>query len=152
MSNFTGCKCRPLVCTARYCFGPIAYVTGEPFNGVPTLYIALLNRFRRDNPALHELSNLRFLDCPDPNLLAYAKATADRRNIVIAIVNLDPHGLHAGDIDLPLDAWGIAEDQVFSLEEAFTGRRIEWRGARQRLALDPQQNPAVLFRLVVADL
>src|SRR5947209_10663131 len=27
--------------------------------------IAVLNRFRRENPALHELTNLRFLDCPD---------------------------------------------------------------------------------------
>ena len=35
--------------------------------------IAVLNRFRRNNPALHELTNLRFLDCADPNILAYAK-------------------------------------------------------------------------------
>ena len=58
--------------------------------------IAILNRFRRDNPALHELTNLRFLDCPDPNILAYAKMSADRGNIVIAVVNLDPHGVHGG--------------------------------------------------------
>ncbi len=40
--------------------------------------VAILNRFRRDNPALHELANLRFLDCPDPNIVVYAKA--DRRS------------------------------------------------------------------------
>ena len=58
--------------------------------------VAILNRFRRDNPALHELTNLRFLDCPDPNILAYAKMSADGSNIVIAVVNLDPHGVHGG--------------------------------------------------------
>ena len=68
--------------------------------------IAILNRFRRDNPALHELTNLRFLDCPDPNILAYAKMSADRRNIVIAVVNLDPHGVHGGDVTLPLRRMG----------------------------------------------
>src|SRR5438552_1013592 len=51
--------------------------------------IAILNRFRRENPAVQELTNLRFLDCADPNLLAYAKATANRSNIVIAVVNLE---------------------------------------------------------------
>ena len=110
--------------------------------------IRVLNRFRRDNPALHEFANLRFLDCADPNILAYAKATADRGNIVIAVVNLDPHGVHAGEIILPLDALGLAPDQEFSVEEAFTGRVLKWRGARQHLALDPQANPALLFRLL----
>ena len=112
--------------------------------------IAILNRFRRENPALHELTNLRFLDCADPNILAYAKATADRGNIVIAVVNLDPHGAHGGEIVLPLAEWGVAEAQEFFVEEAFTGRVTAWRGNRQRLVLDPQTNPAYLFRLLPA--
>ena len=32
------------------------------------------------------LLHMRFLDCADPNILAYAKATADRGNIVIALL------------------------------------------------------------------
>jgi starch synthase (maltosyl-transferring) len=110
--------------------------------------IAILNRFRRENPALHELTNLRFLDCADPNLLAYAKATTDRSNIVIIVVNLDPHAVHGGEIMLPLSEWGLAEAQEFFVEEAFTGRVIGWRGNRQHLVLDPQTHPALLFRLL----
>ena len=112
--------------------------------------IAILNRFRRENPALHELTNLRFLDCADPNILAYAKATADRGNIVIAVVNLDPHGAHGGEIVLPLAEWGVAEAKEFFVEEAFTRRVTAWRGNRQHLVLDPQTNPAYLFRLLPA--
>ena len=112
--------------------------------------IAILNRFRRENPALHELTNLRFLDCADPNILAYAKVTADRRNIVIVIVNLDPHGIHGGEVMLPLAQWGVSEEQDFLVEEAFTGRVVAWRGNRQNLVLDPQTNPAQLFRLLPA--
>jgi starch synthase (maltosyl-transferring) len=112
--------------------------------------IAILNRFRRENPALHELSNLRFLDCADPNILAYAKATADRTNIVVAVVNLDPHGIHGGEIVLPLAEWGRSGEQEFLVEEAFTGRVLSWRGDRQHLVLDPQTNPAQLFRLLPA--
>jgi starch synthase (maltosyl-transferring) len=121
--------------------------------------IAILNRFRRDNPALHELTNLRFLDCADPNMLAYAKATpmapgdreGDRGNIVIAVVNLDPHGVHGGEVILPLHEWGISVDQEFFVEEAFTGHVAAWRGERQHLVLDPQAHPALLFRVIAAD-
>jgi starch synthase (maltosyl-transferring) len=110
--------------------------------------IAILNRFRRDNPALHELANLRFLDCPDPNILAYAKVSADRGNIIIAVVNLDPHGVHGGNLALPLHDWGIDPGQEFWLEEAFTGHVSSLRGARQHVVLDPQINPALLYRVL----
>jgi starch synthase (maltosyl-transferring) len=112
--------------------------------------IAVLNRFRRENLALHEFTNLRFLDCADPAILAYAKSTADRSNIVIVVVNLDPHAVHEGDVVLPLDALGLAPDREFSVEEAFTGRPLKWRGERQHLTLDPQRNPALLFRVLTA--
>jgi starch synthase (maltosyl-transferring) len=113
--------------------------------------IAALNHFRRDNPALHELTNLRFLDCPDPNLLAYAKVSTDRDNIVIAVVNLDPQGVHGGYVTLPLSEWGIEPDQEFWLEEAFTGHVLSWRGERQHLVLDPRINPALLYRVLPAN-
>jgi starch synthase (maltosyl-transferring) len=112
--------------------------------------IAILNRFRRESPALHELANLRFLESADPNILAYAKATADRRNIVIVVVNLDPFGTHGGEVMLPLSEWNVEETQEFFVEEAFTGRVAAWRGNRQQLVLDPQTNPALLFRLLPA--
>ena len=112
--------------------------------------IRILNRFRRDNPALHEFLNLRFLDCPDPNILAYAKTSADRANTVIVAVNLDPHGAHESEIELPLAEFGLAADGEFSLEEAFTRRVVTCRGARQRLRLEPEINPSMIFRLLPA--
>ncbi|HEV2099026.1 MAG TPA: DUF3416 domain-containing protein, partial [Stellaceae bacterium] len=109
--------------------------------------IAALNRFRRANPALQEFTNLRFLDCRDDNILAYAKATADRSNIVLAVVNLDPFAVHAGEIMLPLDDWGLAEDAEFTLAAAFTDERLAQTGARVHCRLDPEANPALLFRV-----
>jgi len=114
--------------------------------------IAILNRFRRENPALQELSNLRFIDCPDPHILAYAKATADRSNVVIVAVNLDPHAAHAADLFLPLGVLGLSAERAFSVEEAFTARIVSWHGERQHLYLDPETTPALLFRVLPADL
>jgi starch synthase (maltosyl-transferring) len=110
--------------------------------------IRIVNRFRRDNPALQEFLNLRFLDCPDPNILAYAKTSADKGNTVIVAVNLDPHAVHEGEIELPLAEFGLKADAEFSLEEAFTQRVATCRGIRQRLRLDPQINPSMIFRLL----
>ncbi|MFL5267700.1 MAG: maltotransferase domain-containing protein [Stellaceae bacterium] len=109
--------------------------------------IALLNRFRRNNPAMQEFFNLRFLGCADPNILAYTKISADRTNIVIIVVNLDPHGAHDDGIELPLGELGLPADAEFVLAEAFTGRAVFCRGAHQRFRLDPQSNPALIFRL-----
>ena len=112
--------------------------------------IRILNRFRRDNPALQEFLNLRFIDCPDPNILAYAKTSADMANTVIVAVNLDPHVAHESEIELPLTEFGLAADAEFSLEEAFTRRVVTCRGARQRLRLEPEINPSMIFRLLPA--
>jgi starch synthase (maltosyl-transferring) len=113
--------------------------------------VAILNRFRRNNPALQEFLNLRFVVCDDANILCYAKFSACRDNVVIVAVNLDPHAAHEGEVVLPLTDLGLGGDSLFLLEEAFTRRLIACRGARQRFHLDPEANPAMIFRLLTAD-
>jgi len=113
--------------------------------------IRTLNRLRRDNPAMQEFLNLRFLACAEPNILCYAKVSANRANMVIVAVNLDPYAAHEGDIELPLAEFGLPADADFVLEEAFTGRVVTWRGRRQHVHLDPETNPALIFRLLSAD-
>jgi starch synthase (maltosyl-transferring) len=112
--------------------------------------IAVLNRFRRANPAMQEFLNLRFLNCADPNILAYAKISLERNNIVIVVVNLDPHGAHEDTVELPLGEFGVPTDGEFLLDEAFTQRAVTCRGAYQRFHLDPAANPALVFRLLPA--
>lgn len=112
--------------------------------------IAALNRFRRNNPAMQEFLNLSFLNCGDPNIIAYAKLTTDRSNAVIIVVNLDPHGAHEDTVELPLTEFGLAADAEFVLEEALSGRAVACRGAHQRFHLDPEANPALVFRLLPA--
>jgi starch synthase (maltosyl-transferring) len=110
--------------------------------------IRVLNRFRRDNSAMQEFNNLRFLDCADPNILAYAKQSADRTNRIVGAVNLDPYEVREDDIELPLAEFDLAPSDGFVLEEAFSGQTLTRRGARLRLRLDPAATPAMLFRLL----
>ncbi len=110
--------------------------------------IRQLNRFRRDNPALQEFANLHFLESGDPDILAYAKISGDRANVVVIVVNLDPHASHDAAVALPLAGLGLSPDHAFHLEEAFTRTIASCRGASQRFHLDPELNPALLFRLL----
>jgi starch synthase (maltosyl-transferring) len=110
--------------------------------------IGVVNRLRRDNPAMQEFANLRFLSSDHPDILAYAKISDDRANAVIIVVNLDPHAAHEGNVQLPLAELGLTADRAFSLEEAFSRTVVNCRGADQRFRLDPETNPALIFRLL----
>jgi starch synthase (maltosyl-transferring) len=109
--------------------------------------IATLNRIRRDNPALHELTNLRFYPAQDDRVLFYGKMTADRGNMIFVAVNLDPTQPREAVIEFPIAEMHIAEVETFTAIELFTGTEHRWQGARQRLTLDPEINPAAIFRI-----
>jgi starch synthase (maltosyl-transferring) len=109
-------------------------------------FIARLNRIRRDNPALHELTNLRFHTAHDDNILFYGKATRARDNVIWIAVNLDPFAAHEARILLPLEELGIEEDTEIEVEELLEGRRFAWRGREQRIHLDPARNPCAIWR------
>jgi starch synthase (maltosyl-transferring) len=110
--------------------------------------ITLINRLRRENPALHHLANLRFYPADNPNVLFYGKATEDGANRVFVAINLDPFAAHEAVVEFPLAEIQIAEVETFTAIELFTDRQYQWQGARQRLILDPDVNPAAIFRIV----
>ncbi len=109
--------------------------------------IGALNRFRRANPALRLFANLTFCHTDDEHVLAYVKRTPDLGNIVLVIVNLDPFALHEAVVTLPLGELGLAPDSGIHLQEALSGTGFEARGIHHRFRLDPQLQPALVFRL-----
>ncbi len=110
-------------------------------------YIRDINLARRSNPALLQTSRLKFLSIDDPNIVGFVKANSDESNVVAVAIALsrEPH-----DIWLPLGEIEInvagERKLVAALENIVTGERhaIEWGGARFRI--DPQRDPALLFR------
>lgn len=110
-------------------------------------YIAAVNRIRRENPALQGLKNLRFHHASDDSVLFYGKAASDQDNLILIAVNLDPFETHESELHLPLGDIGVGEDDPFEVEELLTGQKHLWRGHRQRVRLDPHENPAAIFRV-----
>jgi starch synthase (maltosyl-transferring) len=109
--------------------------------------IARVNAIRRENPAFRHDRRLRFLTVDDEQLLAYAKSTPDLSNVIVVVVNLDPHHPHAGHVELPLSELGIDPGQPYQVDDLLGGARYLWHGARNYVALDPRALPAHVFRV-----
>ena len=108
--------------------------------------IRLLNQARRSNPALQSDWGLRFHEISNEMLLCYSKATEDRSNAVVVIVNLDPRHAHAGWVTLDTAALGIG-GRAYQMHDLLSGRRLLWSGARNYVALDPKLSPALVFQV-----
>jgi starch synthase (maltosyl-transferring) len=110
-------------------------------------FIAVLNRARRANPALQSDAGLRFLRVDNEQLMAYAKSTPDRSNIVVCIVNLDPHHAQSGWVEIDMDEFGLQPGQAYQLHDLISGTHYLWNGPRNYVSLDPQRMPAHVMQL-----
>ena len=110
-------------------------------------WIARLNKIRRENRALQLYDNLRFYQADNDAILFYAKMTAARDNIILVVVNLDPHRKQSSYIDVPIDQFGPMEGDIYQVHDLISDARYIWRGRRNYVELDPEIQPAHIFRV-----
>jgi starch synthase (maltosyl-transferring) len=111
-------------------------------------FIAVLNRARRDNPALHGNDGLRFVSVDNDQLIAYVKVSADRSNIVVCVVNLDTRHTHSGWVELDLASLGLEPQHAYQMHDVISDSHFMWSGPRNFVILDPQRCPAQVMRLL----
>lgn len=109
--------------------------------------IARANRVRRENPALQSDWSLRFHPVDNEQLICYSKSTNDLDNIIVAVVNLDPHHTQSGWVELPLDTFDLDPHHPYQVHDLISDARYLWQGARNYVELNPQVMPAHVFRL-----
>jgi len=110
-------------------------------------FIGLINRARHENPALQSNEKLRFHDIDNPEIIAYSKSSSDLENVVVTVVNLDPHHAHSGWLTLDLETLGIEAGQSYQMHDLLTGARYLWQGPTNYIHLDPGSVPAHIFRV-----
>jgi len=108
-------------------------------------FIARVNRIRRDNPALQSNNNLWFHAVNNEELICYSKHTEDLLNIILVVVNLNPHHTHSGWVHLPLEPWGLDAQQPYQVHELLSDARYVWHGADNYVELNPNVCPAHIF-------
>ncbi|HSN55562.1 MAG TPA: alpha-1,4-glucan--maltose-1-phosphate maltosyltransferase, partial [Candidatus Sulfomarinibacteraceae bacterium] len=109
--------------------------------------IAVVNGIRRDNPALHSNDGLRFLPVDNGQLLFYARTTPELDNVILVVVNLDPHHLHHGFVEVPIEDFGLGPGEPYQVHDLLGGGRYLWQGRRNYVRLDPASSPAQIYRL-----
>lgn len=109
--------------------------------------MARVNRARHENPAFASDANLRFQRLDNDQLIAYSKATDDRSNAVLVIVNLDSQYTQSGWVELSLDELGLDAQTPFQVHDLLTEARYRWQGSRNYVQLDPHVLPAHIFRI-----
>jgi starch synthase (maltosyl-transferring) len=110
-------------------------------------FIARLNTIRRENPALQRDDTLRFREIGNEHLIAYSKHTEDLDDVIIVVVNLDPHHPQSGFLELPLEEWRVDANRTYQAHDLLSGARYLWSGRRNFVALDPARSPAHVFKL-----
>jgi starch synthase (maltosyl-transferring) len=119
------------------------------FQGPASLkdFITRVNRIRRENVALQCDWNLHFYPIDNEQLICYAKFSEDGANIILMVVNLDPHHTQGGWLELPLGELGLDPGQPYQVHDLLGEARFLWHGPRNYVELDPKVAPAYIFRL-----
>jgi starch synthase (maltosyl-transferring) len=103
-----------------------------------------LNELRREHPALQLLRNVTVHSSEDENILVYSKQAElpdGNTDLVIVVINLDPHATRETMVHLDLPALGMDWHDSFLVHDAFTDETWTW-GQHNYVRLDPGHEPA----------
>jgi starch synthase (maltosyl-transferring) len=143
----------------KYQYRPREWAAAERAGRSLAPFITHLNLFRRAHPALQELRNLAFHRVDHPDLVCFSKRLpgaydpATRRHglgdVVLAVVNLDPHHTREATVDLDLPALGLDWNAEFVVDDELSGESYRWRQSNY-VRLDPHKHPAHIFTVRAA--
>lgn len=110
-------------------------------------FIAHVNAIRRENPALQQDANLRFHPVDNERMICYTKHTDDLSNILLMVVNLDPHHTQSGWIEIPVKDFHLGETQTYQVHDLLSDARYVWEGRRNYIEINPRMAPAQILRI-----
>ena len=95
---------------------------------------ARVNAIRQEHPALQIDRTLRFHATDNPEIIAYSKTSLDGSDMVLTIVNVDPHHMQHGHVEMFTDP---LLDATYSVVDVLDDVRYEWRGGWNYVRFDP---------------
>ena len=112
-------------------------------------FITLLNKIRRENPALQQLRTLKFHQIDNDNMLAYSKVDPVTGNTVLVVVTLDSSFAQEATLHLDFAALG-RRPGIVDAHDLITGSHWQW-GEHNYVRLDPHSDVAHIVVLPPAD-
>jgi starch synthase (maltosyl-transferring) len=111
-------------------------------------FVTRLNEIRRRHrEAIALLPALRLQEIKNESMLCVSRMSQSRDDVLLVVVNLDPHHVQEGTIWLDLEALGIAGDIPFEAHDELSGATYVWQGPESYVRLDPAVQPAHVLHL-----
>jgi starch synthase (maltosyl-transferring) len=109
-------------------------------------FVTRLNRVRRENPALQHIRNLHFQHANNEHVLAFSKSDGD--NHLLIIVNLDVWYPEDAFVSVPLEEFGLHDDEAYGVKDLLTDECYQWRGRQNFVRLVPGERVGHVLRIV----
>ena len=114
--------------------------------------ITILNRIRKEHPALQTHLGLTFHYADNNNVLFFSK-TEKRlpgqpiESLILVAVNLEPQYAQETSLEIPLYMLGLDDDAQVNVHDLVSDIHFSWYGKWQRARLDPQQYLFVIWKV-----
>ncbi|MGA5317065.1 alpha-1,4-glucan--maltose-1-phosphate maltosyltransferase [Streptomyces pseudogriseolus] len=128
----------------KYQLKPRDWDAAEREGRTITPLITRLNTIRRDHPALRLLRNLRFHHTDNDSVLAYSKRRGS--DVVLVVVNLDPHHVQEATVSLDMPQLGLDRHESVPVRDELTGETYHW-GSTNYVRLEPGRAPAHVLHI-----
>jgi len=112
--------------------------------------VTRINRLRREHVSLQFDRGLRFFGSDNPSIVCYGKSSADKSDLVLVVVNLDPRNMQHGFVQAPIGDVQTNNGGVFRVEDLLTGVQYVWKGEWNYVRLSPD-HPMHVLRLPARD-
>ncbi|WP_460605234.1 alpha-1,4-glucan--maltose-1-phosphate maltosyltransferase [Jatrophihabitans fulvus] len=110
-------------------------------------FVRLLNRIRREHPALQQLRNVTFHQVDNPDITVFSKRDAATGDTVIVACTTNPHEWREATVTLDLEALGLDWTTGFTVRDLLDGTEYQW-GEHNYVRLDPYSRSAHVFEVV----
>jgi starch synthase (maltosyl-transferring) len=107
----------------------------QPGSLVP--FVSRINDIRRRHPAFADLGNIAFHHSSNDQILCWSKVDQAADDVMLMVVNLDPHNIHEDTLGLDLPALGFDWNETYEAFDELTGMTFIWTGANPYVRLDP---------------
>jgi starch synthase (maltosyl-transferring) len=107
--------------------------------------ITSVNAIRRAHPALQSDWSLKFHPTDNEQLIAYSKVAKDAADMLLVVVNLDPHHTQSGWVRVAVEEFGMDVLETYQVHDLLTDAQYVWHGSRNFVQLNPSILPAHIF-------
>jgi starch synthase (maltosyl-transferring) len=109
--------------------------------------IRRVNTIRKENTALHQNNSIDFCHIANDMILSYLKVSGDGSNIILVVVNMDPHHTQSGMVQVPIQRLGIPAEVPYMVHDMLGDAKYVWKGESNYVELNPHIIPAHIFRI-----